>query len=452
MSPETEALEISHNSNPNSAYTIESLLKSVTIEIPSTSDLHLGTQKETFGKSILNFKKKMKVRMVRAGTGPPIEGCRSFVSMISCSSKGKCKTPDKVHSHNCHRFYCKTCCGGEAKAKSRDIEDRLEGMTNRFYDTGIPAGRPKQVVVSKSPKQIEDEYNGLSNDNRDPVQIKRFIQDCIEVVRSNAKELHPDQDGKDVYSKEGFAGGVFTFHPERKKGLNRDTYEWETVQDDKWDNQKYIRYKWVWGPHVHFVCYGFFKSSKEIFKGHFKEDGTQTKKQKRQSGFLFKIVPTEDGADRSIKDTMEYLLTHAGLYIDDNGDQVGKAYSYFGAYASIKGGAWWSGHWLEEKQICEDESCQLRLDEWTFSPVQVSEDVPIEDGRPILEIKNNRPVIEAPDPLDSWERDPHDIMHGWESDQYVIWKKVYLYFLHGEPRPVRVLDGPRPPSRWRGRT
>jgi hypothetical protein len=92
------------------------------------------------------------------------------------------------------------------------------------------------------------------------------------------------------------------------------------------------------------------------------------------------------------------------------------------------------------------------LDEWTFSPVQVSEDVPIEDGRPILEIKNNRPVIEAPDPLDSWERDPHDIMHGWESDQYVIWKKVYLYFLHGEPRPVRVLDGPRPPSRWRGRT
>jgi hypothetical protein len=43
-------------------------------------------------------------------------------------------------------------------------------------------------------------------------------------------------------------------------------------------------------------------------------------------------------------------------------------------------------------------------------------------------------------------------MHGWESDQYVIWKKVYLYFLHGEPRPVRVLDGPRPPSRWRGRT
>ena len=426
---ETESLEISHNSNPNSAYTIESPLKSVPIEIPSTT-----------GSTLQNGTKVLpKVRLVRTGTGPTIQGCRSFVSMISCSSKGKCKTRDKVLSHNCHRLWCKDCCGGAAKTQARTIEDRLEGLTNRFYDNGIPAGQAKHVVVSKS-------YALKESDRDDRAKVNDYIQDCIEVVRSNAKELRPDQDGNDIYSIKGFAGGAWTFHPERKKGQNRETQEWESVEDNNWNNQKYIRFKWVWGPHVHFVTYGFFKSSKEIFKGHCHNGKKQTKKEKRQSGFIFKIIPNEDGP-RIIKETFAYLLTHSGIWVNGDGKQKGNAYGYFGAYSVTKGGSWFSGRWLEQHQLCEDEDCQLHLDKWDFNPVECP-DSPMENGRPVMEIKNKRSIVEAPDPLLSWERDPHDIMHGWDSNRWVIWKKEYLYFLHGESKPKRVLDGPRPPSRW----
>jgi hypothetical protein len=282
------------------------------------------------------------------------------------------------------------------------------------------------------------------------------------VVRSNAQELYPDQDGNKVFSKKGFSGGAYTFHPERKKGLNRETQEWESVEDNNWNNQKYIRFQWVWGPHVHFVTYGFFRSSKEIFKGHCQNGKKQTKKEKRQSGFIFKIVPNEDGP-RSIKDTFAYLLTHSGIWVNGDGKQKGNAYAYFGAYHTTKGGAWWTGKWVLQHNFCVDADCKLHLDEWTHNPTlngcipdakpipEFSPDVSISDRRRVIrECRNPRPIVIDQDSLMSWAKDPHDIMHGWDAEQYTVWKKVYLYFLHGEQKPLRVLDGPRPPSRWQG--
>jgi hypothetical protein len=250
-----------------------------------------------------------------------------------------------------------------------------------------------------------------------PKAVKAYIKACIKDLASTAKD--------------GWYGGVYVFHGWRRKGLNKETQAWETIEDDARDD-KYIRTKWYWSPHVHFIVYGFF-----LNEGHF-----------NQTGFIQKVIVTEEDPFESVRKILTYLLTHSGIWLDNDGNQVGQAYRYFGKYAPNKGGRKFD-HKESEAQFCEDPECKCHLDKWTHSmaldgcipdveprPIPVfSPDVPIiERRRAIRQCLNppRKPIIIDIDPIRSWERDPHDIMHGWACEPYVIERKVYVYLLAGE--------------------
>jgi hypothetical protein len=236
--------------------------------------------------------------------------------------------------------------------------------------------------------------------------VKKYIQACIDNVAATAMD--------------GWYGGVYVFHGWRRKGWSRLTHEWETIEDGADDDgkyspvsKKYIRTQWYWSPHVHFIVYGFFQN-----EGNYK-----------YTGFIQKVIVSEDDPYESVRKIATYLLTHSGIWLDETGAQVGQAYAYICKFSTRKGGRKFS-HKETEDQYCKDPDCKCHLNKWKYQLVDDGK-MSMEDGVPVLDL--SRP---PDDPLKSWDHDPHDIMHGWSSEPYIIERKVYVYLLAGE-KPLR---------------
>jgi hypothetical protein len=234
--------------------------------------------------------------------------------------------------------------------------------------------------------------------------VKKYIKACIKDLAATAMD--------------GWYGGVYVFHGWRRKGLNRLTHEWETIEDSAADDgkyspvsAKYVRTKWYWSPHVHFIVYGYFEN-----EDHYK-----------LTGFIQKVIVSEDDPFESVRKIATYLLTHSAIWVDDSGAQVGQAFAYISKFSTRKGGRHFS-HKETEVQYCQDPDCKCHLDKWTHQQA-ITEDTAMEDGVPVLDLSRL-----PDDPLKSWDQDPHDIMHGWSHEPYIIERKVYVYRL-ADPSP-----------------
>jgi hypothetical protein len=332
------------------------------------------------------------ITLKRTGTGTDTPGCHVHVKTIA-PSKPNCKTKTVHHFHNCHRLQCPTCFRGESAIQGRRVSERLNGLTTQYAKAGTKAGRPKHIVESKPGLLPESKKD-------DKKAVQAYIRACTQDLISTAKD--------------GWYGGVHIFHPYRRKGLNKLTDEWETIEDNA-PADNYIKTRWYWSPHVHFIVYGYYQN-----EAHYKE-----------TGFIQKVIVTEEDPNESVRKIATYLLTHSGIWIDNKGEQRGQAYAYFGAYSTRRGGRKWTGKRAEEHQFCEDSTCKCHLNDWQYHPVEAS-DVPMEGGRPILDLKRKSPVL-TDNPLRSWEKDPHDIMHGWTVQPYIISRKLYVYLLSASP-------------------
>jgi hypothetical protein len=85
------------------------------------------------------------------------------------------------------------------------------------------------------------------------------------------------------------AGGVYILHCERKK--HSDGSECERGDCHR-------KHYWVWGPHVHFVGWGYFDNSAQVHS---------------KTGWVYKTI-SDGEKSRNIYETVRYQLSHAGLF------------------------------------------------------------------------------------------------------------------------------------------
>lgn len=87
-----------------------------------------------------------------------------------------------------------------------------------------------------------------------------------------------------------YYGGAFILHCERKKHTDG------TECEEKRCRKKHI---WVWGPHIHYVGWGYFDNSGEVHQ---------------RTGWVYKVV--EDQGPRNVYETVRYQLSHATIFPD----------------------------------------------------------------------------------------------------------------------------------------
>ncbi|MCX6653037.1 MAG: hypothetical protein NT137_06770 [Methanomassiliicoccales archaeon] len=163
-------------------------------------------------------------------------------------------------------------------------------MRNAYGRNGVRLGKPKHIVFS--PPQEDWPVEKLAMDGG-----RGLREELYRLLRGYAKDR--------VY------GGAAILHDERRKHLD------DTNCDTRWCRR---RHKWVWGPHIHFIGYGFFENSALVYA---------------ETGWVYKRI--EDDGERDIFGTAKYQLTHAALFVGADGEQVGTAYQFVGTMANCKG-------------------------------------------------------------------------------------------------------------------
>jgi hypothetical protein len=141
------------------------------------------------------------------------------------------------------------------------------------------------------------------------------------------------------FAKDGAEGGTIIIHGERKKHLDGTECERDKC------HKKHV---WVWGPHIHYIGYGFLENS-DYFHA--------------QTGWIYKRVDDTKDRERDFQSTAFYLLTHSANFVDEFGQRHGIGYHHVGWMANCKGG----------KRIIENRletaKCSCGLDLHTYGLV-----------------------------------------------------------------------------------
>lgn len=264
--------------------------------------------------------KHFKFTLYRTGSGEiSHDWCGMIRNFVACSSPSH-HGSKPIHM-SCKRLSCPLCYEDACTRAAHRAEDRVVGMKKAWMREGVNVGRIRHVEWSPSPRDWP----------RDRVESdggKAFIKEWARVFKSHSKHF----------------GGVRIIHWERKKHTDGSACE------DKFCKRKHV---WVWGPHVHYVGWGWFNNSALVH---------------HKTGWVYKTI--DDGAKvRNVFDTVRYQLTHAGLVKRElrvkeslepvhDLDQVGNALSYVGMCSTNKGGKSTLRSTLEP---CYCEVCQSEL-------------------------------------------------------------------------------------------
>lgn len=81
------------------------------------------------------------------------------------------------------------------------------------------------------------------------------------------------------------------------------------------------RHVWIWGPHFHFIGYGFFQRSDDFYQS--------------TDGWVYKRIAEKSGT-RDIASTAFYVLTHSASFIKASTGRSAKNYRYVGLFAPSK--------------------------------------------------------------------------------------------------------------------
>lgn len=218
--------------------------------------------------------------------------CGRVIGAIRCPSHEHEHDLRLLHSH-CDRLQCPTCYEDAVKRSARRITDRMEKVHKQYSSHGVPLGKPKHMTFS--PPQDEWTRQRVESDGG------RLLKE--EVARLMQR-----------FFKDRAYGGYLIFHGERRKHV--DGSECDVKHCTK-------RHVWTWGPHFHYIGYGYFENSSYVHS---------------KTGWVVKRI--EDRGERDIYSTVHYQLTHAGLFLDpETGEQRGTAYWSYGLFANCNAGS-----------------------------------------------------------------------------------------------------------------
>jgi len=236
----------------------------------------------------------LAIRAIRPGRGvlETSELCGTVKFAVGCSSS--CGSKPRLVYHNCMNITCPTCYHGPIKQQASRIDERMSGLYDAYRDQGTKLGTLKHIMFS--PPQEDWPFSRFQD--RGQLLMKR--------LRTILKK----------YSKNGAFAGTLILHLWRKKHLDGS----ECERSDRGERCR-KKHQWVWGPHVHFIGYGYFEVSGEVHE---------------KTGWVYKNI--KPGQERDVHDTAFYLLTHMAVFVGIDGKAIGQTYRYVGLFANCNGG------------------------------------------------------------------------------------------------------------------
>lgn len=183
-------------------------------------------------------------------------------------------TPFTV-KYSCHRMACPKCYQSACRKKARDIERQLRGKKEVMRKMGMEPGKLKHIAISINPELVP---------------LEEFIETQGKPFIKAVQQL------MDMYAKNGFYAGIFILHLWRKRHIDGT---------ECCDKNCPHEHHWTYGPHVHFLGYGFLDNSSSFFS---------------ETGFTYHRI--EEGIDyktgrrlaRNAFETAYYQLSHEAVF------------------------------------------------------------------------------------------------------------------------------------------
>jgi len=273
------------------------------------------------------------------GKGNNKTHCGDVRYAVACSDEG-CSHHEhfKLKYDHCDRLTCPTCHPWAERRLARKAQERIDGMRTEYEARGQHFGHLDHVVFSPPQDMFSEEELAT----REGYQAAH--EWANEFLNENVQNL----------------AGCYMFHPWRAKHQDGTTCE---------DDHCQKRHIWLYGPHFHYVGYGWWKRSDIVY---------------RETGAVYtKIRP---GEKRDIFKTISYEANHCGVLMEaveviHDGHTVkgttelrqrGKTLRWVGQFATCKGGYHKEGT-IEEIVTCDH--CQHEVHQYS---------VDIDTGKPKL--------------------------------------------------------------------
>lgn len=257
------------------------------------------------------------LRYVRSGQGKitkPDCGLPKFSIACTAKTEKHRNATRRLVRKSCKSLTCPACYRSGASRAAKSIEQRLIGLHGEYAKASYHLGKPKHIVISPKPELFT---------------LQNFTKDGGKSAANQVIQLLDD------YMRNGAYGGALITHLERRK--HQDGSECDHDNCHK-------RHTWMWGPHFHFIGYGYMANS-DYFHASTKV-------------WTYKRID-DNGQPRDIRSTAFYLLTHSANYVDQaTNERKGQGYRMIGWMHNCKGGKQKVGHDLT---TCPCPYCQASM-------------------------------------------------------------------------------------------
>jgi hypothetical protein len=296
------------------------------LTLPSSrqSDLFNWTRFFHHDNSMLPYAEKYHFYLV--GYGSSFDDCGEIRS-LKCDNfmehpEGKIFI--RYYKHNCKRPSCPLCMEGWAASEAEhallrfctylssydEVAEIIECAKEEFH------GEPRELLHRSLVMRLEELAVRKRVHNK-ANQVKHFVvsppPDTIVTEENYVKKR---SEVEKIARKRGVKGGIVVFHPYRlhckKCDVRVDDYSKTCVKCGGSD------FHWVPSPHWHVIGFGYI--------------ATMTKKEYHEIGW----VVVNLGVRESIFWTVQYVLSHAGVYVDPEGKKHFKIVSWFGVLSYNK--------------------------------------------------------------------------------------------------------------------
>jgi len=247
------------SSHPVTEFVKEGRVESVYRLVPATSDKYFFKEDIPY----LSWTLPMRDEVISHKLGCGVYSSEKGGMLLTACSRDKSDYAKAISKH-CWTLGCANCGNAAALRRGAESEARLLAKFDIDSRKGVPAYYPRHYTISP-PQEWAVSMMQL------PETYDRMYKFIIQILKDY-----------------GFHSGAVVFHPWR---LNS--------KKDEERNPSHKEGDWRLGPHFHFIVYG-------------KMDSVSFHNDSSLKGWVIKEVHPGEKI-RSVRQTIAYLLTHAGL-------------------------------------------------------------------------------------------------------------------------------------------
>jgi hypothetical protein len=242
----------------------------------------------------LTYQKRCLVIMAHPGQGETKENVCGTVKFAIICPNGD--SPPELIYDSCDRWDCPVCYNNVLRETTARATERFERVSSDYSRAKVFKGdlikHLRHWSISPPQDLFPSESSFLSDGATFEGDFAKYTPESYKRLDRWKRKL---SDILKTYSK-SFYGGAVTFHAHRKKHLDGSCCECQDCELD---------HVWEWGPHFHFIGYGNFRPSEEIYD---------------KTGWVLHTIQTsqetndkEASKTRSFSRTFFYIMSHATI-------------------------------------------------------------------------------------------------------------------------------------------